>query len=355
MTYRAHISTLNNLYAAAQNYMRSQKKLTRFEELIFKNTHYHIKNETEVHLPCLAHNTLKVARMLDEPNYGLMIGSQFKLDDFNLYQKHQQHLKELHIDNEIIHPAILINIALRYLEYFCEPIDIDMRFYQGHYSIELFPSESSGGNVSYHEFDAAIAIIIRFTNMYCSAKATKLLVQRGGDDSVKKVYKKKVGVTPELGNNRNIVGFQVIGDSSVQLEQIINLYRKNERLLDEYQQELSFDERCRQVIKQTIPLGEPKRKLIASIFNISISTLQRRLKESNYTFQDLLLDVRLEKVRHYIDDTNISVQQIGKLLAYKDAAQFSRAFKQWFGVSPLHYRQQLAEETSVSETSNSAA
>ena len=38
--------------------------------------------------------------------------------------------------------------------------------------------------------------------------------------------------------------------------------------------------------------------------------------------------------RHYLNDTNLAIQEIAYLLDYSQAAPFSRAFKSYYGQSP---------------------
>ncbi|MFT6331526.1 MAG: AraC-like DNA-binding protein [Bermanella sp.] len=43
----------------------------------------------------------------------------------------------------------------------------------------------------------------------------------------------------------------------------------------------------------------------------------------------------------YLSDSHISVEAIAALLNYHDSANFRRAFKRWFQLSPDQYRQHL--------------
>jgi AraC-like DNA-binding protein len=43
--------------------------------------------------------------------------------------------------------------------------------------------------------------------------------------------------------------------------------------------------------------------------------------------------------RHYLEDTNLAIQEIAYLLDYSQAAPFSRAFKTYYGKSPEQARE----------------
>ena len=79
---------------------------------------------------------------------------------------------------------------------------------------------------------------------------------------------------------------------------------------------------------------------IAKIAGISVRTLQRRLKQYNLNFNDLLNQAKFITAKEKLNDTEIHINEIAKKLGYSDAANFSRAFHRWAGVSPSEYREQ---------------
>ena len=48
--------------------------------------------------------------------------------------------------------------------------------------------------------------------------------------------------------------------------------------------------------------------------------------------------VRLERARDLLASTTMNLSQIADSLGYADAANFTRAFKRWTGLSPSHFR-----------------
>ena len=67
-------------------------------------------------------------------------------------------------------------------------------------------------------------------------------------------------------------------------------------------------------------------------------TLNRRLKAQNYTFHELVNEVRYEIARQLLEDTRMPMSQIAVTLDYSDASAFTRAFRRWSGTTPAAWR-----------------
>ena len=74
---------------------------------------------------------------------------------------------------------------------------------------------------------------------------------------------------------------------------------------------------------------------ICRLIGCSERTLHRRLRKENTTFRELLETVRRERYQLLSAQDNLSQIQIAGLLGYSEQSAFSRAYKSWFGVSPL--------------------
>lgn len=79
---------------------------------------------------------------------------------------------------------------------------------------------------------------------------------------------------------------------------------------------------------------------IASLSDISVRTLQRRLAKYDLKFNDLLNQSRFIAAKEKLNGTEIHINEIAESLGYSDAANFSRAFHRWAGVAPSEYREQ---------------
>ena len=94
----------------------------------------------------------------------------------------------------------------------------------------------------------------------------------------------------------------------------------------------------RQSIVRLLPEGELSIDAVAGELNVSRRTLQRRLRDRDTHFQQVVQEVRSELACSYLDDKRLAVTEIALLLGYTDQGSFSNAFKSWFGWSPSEYR-----------------
>lgn len=101
----------------------------------------------------------------------------------------------------------------------------------------------------------------------------------------------------------------------------------------------SFSEQLKQRLIDSLPSGEPRQEQIARDLNISTSTLKRRLQSERTTFKQLLDDCRQQLALDYLSNVDMSLTEITYLLGFSENSAFSRAFKRWFGTTPLQWRQ----------------
>ncbi len=116
----------------------------------------------------------------------------------------------------------------------------------------------------------------------------------------------------------------------------------NDQIVERYLALLKQDVSARvatEIIKQ-LPKGTPSQEVIAGSLTMSVRSLQRKLTEQGTNFRKLLSETRRELALAYIVYDSIPVLEIGFRLGFTEPANFSRAFKQWTGLSPLAYREQ---------------
>ena len=82
----------------------------------------------------------------------------------------------------------------------------------------------------------------------------------------------------------------------------------------------------------------PSLRALAATLYLTERTLQRRLEAENTSYSAVLKDVRVERAQELLDRTDLIVREIASHLGFMDAVAFSRAFKEWTGMSPTHYR-----------------
>jgi len=74
--------------------------------------------------------------------------------------------------------------------------------------------------------------------------------------------------------------------------------------------------------------------------NMSVSTLQRRLKERDTSYQEIKSQVRMNQAKALLRHTHQTLDLIADALGFSDASNFSKSFKSQIGYTPREYRQQ---------------
>ena len=108
-------------------------------------------------------------------------------------------------------------------------------------------------------------------------------------------------------------------------------------------------DRVRGALVDLMPAGRTGAEDVARALGISRSTLQRRLRDEGTSYQDVLDDTRCDMAMRYLTKTTLRADEIGSVLAYRDANSFSRSFRRWTGLSPLAFRQQAAQRMNGSD------
>jgi AraC-like DNA-binding protein len=119
------------------------------------------------------------------------------------------------------------------------------------------------------------------------------------------------------------------------------LARINDQVVVDYLARFDRDSIAMQVrskIIHQLPDGIPTQEAIADTLHVSLRSLQRRLKEEDTSFKDLLEDTRQQLALQYLRDNRRSIGEITYLLGFSEPSNFTRAFKRWTGKSPAQYR-----------------
>lgn len=76
---------------------------------------------------------------------------------------------------------------------------------------------------------------------------------------------------------------------------------------------------------------------LAMLCNMPSWTLKRQLHKSGLTFQQLVAEVRQSLAIEYLVDHGLSITDTALSLGYSEVSAFSRAFRQWTGMSASEY------------------
>ncbi|EZQ00936.1 AraC family transcriptional regulator, partial [Acinetobacter sp. Ver3] len=102
---------------------------------------------------------------------------------------------------------------------------------------------------------------------------------------------------------------------------------------------------------QKIILSNPSKQIseefIASELFISKRTLARKLKNEGTSYKIVLDDMLSKQAIEYLKETDLSITAIATILNYHDSANFRRAFKRWFKITPREYRRTISNNKST--------
>lgn len=119
------------------------------------------------------------------------------------------------------------------------------------------------------------------------------------------------------------------------------LTRYAEECLQRHADAPSLTGRVRRLIASGLGSGLASAEEVAGRLGLSTRTLQRRLLDEGHQFSDLVDDTRRELAARYLGDARISLTDAAFLVGYSDLTAFHRAFRRWFGQTPLTYQRQL--------------
>jgi AraC-like DNA-binding protein len=119
------------------------------------------------------------------------------------------------------------------------------------------------------------------------------------------------------------------------------LARLNDQVMIEYLAKLNKDDiidRVTAAIVDMLPSGGVADEKVSGTLNLSVRSLQRRLKEVGTTFRTILDEVRKDLASTYVRDPEIELAEIAFLLGFSEQSAFSRVYRRWTGVAPSEGR-----------------
>ena len=82
---------------------------------------------------------------------------------------------------------------------------------------------------------------------------------------------------------------------------------------------------------------------IAARLHLSSRSVHRRLEEEGSSFRGIKDALRRDLALARLAKSDDSIAQLAADLGYADTSAFYRAFVDWTGMAPAHYRRQLQE------------
>ncbi|MGH8455265.1 MAG: AraC family transcriptional regulator [Nevskiales bacterium] len=86
------------------------------------------------------------------------------------------------------------------------------------------------------------------------------------------------------------------------------------------------------------PGGYPDPAAVSARLNMSGRSLKRKLRQHGTSYLELLAQTRLRDSRRLLENLALPVAEVATRVGYSDPANFTRAFRQWTGLTPSSYR-----------------
>ena len=104
--------------------------------------------------------------------------------------------------------------------------------------------------------------------------------------------------------------------------------------------------RVRIQISHALSQGVPNVTDVAGRLGMSARTLQRRLADTGYAYQQLVDAARRELAERLLQGTDYSLAEVAFMTGFSDQSAFTRAFKRWAGETPRSFRLSAARHAS---------
>lgn len=100
-------------------------------------------------------------------------------------------------------------------------------------------------------------------------------------------------------------------------------------------------ERVEDFVRGSLSSGNCSIEHCARKLGTSVRTLQATLSEAGLRFSDILEKQRIELAKSYLEQGQMTLDDVAAMLGYAEQSSFGRAFKRWTGSTPQRYRRNL--------------
>ncbi len=176
------------------------------------------------------------------------------------------------------------------------------------------------------------------------------------EDSYRKLFRSEVRF--DQHENALVFAARYLDQPPVQTEHTLRSFLKTApfQLIAMVNDDASLTSQVEALIGKDFSRPLPSAEAIASMLNLSVSTLRRRLLEEDTSYQTIKDECRKRAAFHYMSSPQLSINDVAELMGFDDPSAFFRSFKRWTGMTPGEfrrsdaYRQQLAIEDQARKT-----
>jgi AraC-like DNA-binding protein len=97
----------------------------------------------------------------------------------------------------------------------------------------------------------------------------------------------------------------------------------------------------RSLLKTYLAEGYPSAQFAASLMDISVRTLPRRLSDHGLTYGSLIDDIRFSAAREMLQTPGVKIVDVASSVGFEDHSDFTRMFRSVGGLTPREFRQEF--------------
>lgn len=277
------------------------------------------------------------AEILQDDFLGLKIIELVDLPYLPLYRGIQQCLSAFVYEKAHIPIEVLLRIVVRYFKVITEVVQVRLELSKN--TMRIVFQASAPEYISIHQMDGAMLGVYRILQSYNSLLPISLGTSLRDNSSMKAmgadVYKHFFSVECQ-SSDENYIEYPC--SQNTLLEQSQFCISPLHNILDKEFPNSSYSERCQHILTTTMSIFEPTREQVSLVLNMSVSTLQRRLRQEDNSFHSILLSTRKSLAHDYLIVQELQASNVAFLLGYQSQSQFFKAFKSWFEMTPIAYQ-----------------
>lgn len=290
------------------------------------------------------------AQILQEEYLGLKIIDLIDIELLPLYKGITQCLSSLLEAETKIPFIVLCRLVARYFKVITESIQVQLVEEKNLIRLDFKPSMPE--QVNNHQIDGAILGVHKILSAFSPIRPIRLSLSNRQSNHGVELYKKLLGVPAEISSMTTSLYYELAADQELPMKACEGEEGEKgdialgnnffigplHNMLDQEFPESSYEERCQHILVTIMGISEPTREQVAQVLNMSVSSLQRRLREEGVSFQQVLLATRKMMSEKYLIEQKLSATDTAFLLGYQSSSQFFKAFKAWFNQTPIEYQ-----------------
>ncbi len=191
-----------------------------------------------------------------------------------------------------------------------------------------------------------LAFVVEKARLMTARPMIPMAVTLKADEETRHSLARHLGVMPRYGEKATL-SFARSDATAPFLSQAQGLWHAMEQDLERQlaarARNSNMTSKVSSALLTQLPLGHADVVTVCEELGVSRSTLQRRLRNEETTFQEILDTTRKDLALRYLTKSTLANEEISHLLAYSDPNSFFRSFRRWTGLSPSDVRLQASK------------